>query len=501
MITVMLADDNRFALKHFSGLVEWKQFGFQLIDTAIDGIEAWDKFCRLSPNVVITDVQMPGMDGRELARRIKEKDPETIVIFLSSYDEFDYARSAIDLSVQEYILKQELDKATFEKKLEEIKKLLQERTEKKKKIGWGHLMTCFHTPVEDLDPDFYREIFRDEFGFLILEQDHIPDFLARLSCHTTAEADYRLLLPQIQKNFPKIQYLMRLEPYRWLCFCDPREDAEQLGDGIVKYLAEVTDKKFSMILFPKPLSVFSCRKVYEKIRFLFEQRYFEGTQVVMYADMYEEPKSSSDFSIQDFQTAFERNEREAALRALDRLFRPMMYRYDFQAFEGAVAAVLQELEKASQQMYGEFKLYDDAVGHLLSARRIVRWLKGQTAEIWAVKSKEQHFTSDAMERAVRFIYQEYSNSFLSVEEIAEKAGLSVNRLNDLFKKEQGETVGRFLTRIRMEKARELLEKGMEKIPDIVDQVGYGSASYFAKVFRKVYGVSPQEYRRREKENE
>lgn len=130
MITIMLADDNKFALKHFAGLVNWEEFGFELIDTAIDGIEAWHKFCRLSPDVVITDVQMPGMDGRELAKRIKRTKPDTVVIFLSSYDEFDYARSAIDLSVQEYILKQELDKKTLEKKLGEIRQMIQNKKEK-----------------------------------------------------------------------------------------------------------------------------------------------------------------------------------------------------------------------------------------------------------------------------------------------------------------------------------------------------------------------------------
>ena len=137
----------------------------------------------------------------------------------------------------------------------------------------------------------------------------------------------------------------------------------------------------------------------------------------------------------------------------------------------------------------------------MSVRRIVRWLKEKVIEILEIRKKEQHFTSDAMERAVRFIYQEYKNSFLSVEGIAENAGLSVNRLNDLFKKEQGETVGKFLTKVRMEKARELLEKENEKIPDIVEQVGYSSPSYFAKVFRKMYDISPQEYRKKGKENE
>ena len=501
MITVMLADDNKFALKHFAGLVEWEKLWFELIDTAIDGIEAWDKFCTLFPDVVITDVQMPGIDGIELARRIKEKRSETIVIFLSSYDEFDYARSAIDLSVQEYILKQELDRATFEDKLQEIRKIRQKQNEKKKKIDLGNLLTCFRTPVEDLDHDFYQEIFQNPFHFLVLEQDHLPNVMMERSGYSIPEIPYRTIFSDIQNRIPEIVYMIRLETYRWICFCDPKKEIETVGDAIVEYLAEETESTFSLIFFPAEMSVMECRQMYEKMEFLSEQRYFEGTSAVMHADLYEMPKPSKEANVDDFVEAFEKNDKDTAVRILDRTFRMILYRYDFQAFEETVKKVLMEMESKQKQLYEQFQLYDEEVCQLMSVRRIVRWLKEKVTEILEIRKKEQHFTSSAMERAVRFIYQEYKNSFLSVEEIAENSGLSVNRLNDLFKKEQGETVGKFLTKVRMEKAKELLEKGTEKMPDIVEQVGYSSSSYFAKVFRKMYDISPQEYRRKGKDNE
>lgn len=500
MITIMLADDNKFALKHFAGLVNWEEFGFELIDTAIDGIEAWNKFCRLSPDVVITDVQMPGIDGRELAKRIKRTKPDTVVIFLSSYDEFDYARSAIDLSVQEYILKQELDKKTLEKKLGEIRQMIQNKKEKMRKMGQGHLINCFHTPLEDLDGAFYQDIFKESFGFVIFEQDHIPEILSKKSGYTTQEADHRTLLPKIQTDFPKIRYLIHIEPYRWLCFCEANTDTEQLTDQVIRYVEKESQIKVSVILFPEPMCILKCRRAYEKTKFLIEQKYFDGSSAVMYAEMYEEPRQYAGGNLDEFKEAFEKEQEEQTLRALDQMFRPIMHRYDFQAFERAVEGVLDELEKETKKIYGNFELYDESIGELFSVRRIVRWLKGKITEILEMKSKEHHFTPNAMERAVRFIYQEYSNSLLSVEEIAEKAGLSVNRLNDLFKKEQGETVGRFLTRVRMSKAKELLDKG-EKIPDVSKKTGYGSTSYFARVFRKMYDISPQEYRRKEKRYE
>ena len=117
MYRVMLADDNKFALEYFSQLVDWKKQGFELVNMSIDGVEAWNNFCHYEPDVVITDVEMPGIDGIELTEKIRAFRPETIIVFLSSYDEFDYARAAIDLNVKDYILKQELDAASLEKKL------------------------------------------------------------------------------------------------------------------------------------------------------------------------------------------------------------------------------------------------------------------------------------------------------------------------------------------------------------------------------------------------
>ena len=134
MYKVMLADDNKFALAHFVNMIKWEDFGFTLVSSAIDGIEAWEEFCKYSPDLVITDVQMPGLSGIELAGKIKEKSQDTVVIFLSSYDEFDYARSAIDLNVREYILKQELDRALLEKKLREIKEDMDKKKEKQNSL-------------------------------------------------------------------------------------------------------------------------------------------------------------------------------------------------------------------------------------------------------------------------------------------------------------------------------------------------------------------------------
>ncbi|MDO4273039.1 MAG: response regulator [Eubacteriales bacterium] len=494
MLKVMLADDNKFALNHFTHLVDWGALGFQMVYGAVDGIDALGAFHRFHPDIVITDVQMPGIDGRELARRIKGEAPETMVIFLSSYDEFDYARAAIDLSVQEYILKHELNKEFLENKLREINRIFQEKEEKRNRAARVHLAACFRTPIEDLDTEFFQEVSENKFNFFVLEQDHIPDTISRIADMRTIEIEHHIWIPELRDKFPELLNLVRIERYRFLGLTADSADCEELGTNMKSFLESETDSSFSLYLYKRSLSVLQCRQEYEKHRYLFEQRYFEGRSAVLQADLFEQPKAQPMPSLDDFEIVLNHSLQEVNLY-IDRLFREFIYNYDFTGTMELLIRILEKLKYSAEKMGLPYILYDEEVYCLLSVRRIFRWLKSKVSDLAHFFSFRKSFQSDAAARTVAYIYKEYRNPFLSVEEIAEFSGLSVNRLNDLMKKEEGETIGRLLTRIRMEKAKELLEAGKECLPDIAQMTGYSSVSYFSRVFRKNYGLSPQDYRR------
>ena len=491
LLNVLLVDDNKFALSHFAGLVEWKRLGFRLMETAIDGIEAWEKFKRFHPEVVITDVQMPGMDGIELAGKIKESSPETVVIFLSSYDEFDYARAAIDLSVEDYLLKQELDQEILEKKLTEIREQYQKRRARKEKLAKGHLISAFRMPMEETDMEFLQEFFPGTYGFFMLEQDHLPRWLCEMSGMATKELDYRHLLPEIQQNHPEVLYLVRYEPYRTVALISKEENVEALAAEIRKELMQMSGSSISLYLYRGGLDFSGCRQEYEKNRFLFEQRYFEGENAILAADIFEPSGHHCEpAAIGEFRESLKVSGEEAVL-CIDRLFRPLLHRYDFTGSMESLRLIIQELKSTCEKKgLPDSWLFDDEVYHLLSIRRMIRWIKSKVMDI---KDDVVSCQSENIARAVSYIARRYSDAMLSVEEIAKEAGLSVNRLNDAFKKELGETTGRFLTRKRMEKAKEFLEETDETVFSIAEKAGYNSASYFSHVFRKTYNISPQEY--------
>ncbi len=121
MISILIADDNRISLKYFSELVPWEEYGYCLAATAIDGEDAWEKFQKFVPQVVVTDIQMPVMSGIQLAERIMKEAPDTVIVFLSSYSEFKYAQAALQLKVYGYLLKHETEKDMLVDQLQRIR--------------------------------------------------------------------------------------------------------------------------------------------------------------------------------------------------------------------------------------------------------------------------------------------------------------------------------------------------------------------------------------------
>lgn len=124
MYKIMIVDDEMLVRIGVKSLINWQELGFEIVAEASNGQNAYEKYVALKPDIVITDIKMPKQDGIWLAKKIKENNPNTEIIFLTCYDDFSFAKEAIRLKVADYILKAEMEE-------EELKKIL---LEKKKKL-------------------------------------------------------------------------------------------------------------------------------------------------------------------------------------------------------------------------------------------------------------------------------------------------------------------------------------------------------------------------------
>lgn len=132
MLNIMLVDDEVLALKYLKSMVDWEAFGYHIAGCAASGKRALELYDETVPEIVISDIRMPLMDGLELTRRLKEKNKEIEVILLSAYGDFEYAKKGIEYGVSEYLLKHEISEELLLEKLSAVKEKIQKKNHREK---------------------------------------------------------------------------------------------------------------------------------------------------------------------------------------------------------------------------------------------------------------------------------------------------------------------------------------------------------------------------------
>ena len=178
--------------------------------------------------------------------------------------------------------------------------------------------------------------------------------------------------------------------------------------------------------------IIQLRERYDSSEFAFQQRYFEGSEVCIFADLSEQPNSVSVSGKEKIRRELENGNLEG--RLLDQMFRPLFIRCDYQTFIYEIQEIACVLEQKANELALDWKLDCLESTDLVTASQIVQWMKKKIAEFSEKKENAGECSSEVIKGVIRYIYHEYQNAFLSVEEIAENAGISVNHLNDLFKR-------------------------------------------------------------------
>lgn len=123
MLKIVVADDEAFVLQSICTSINWKEIGLKLVGSCKDGMEAWHAILDENPDLVMTDIRMPGLSGLELIEKTKEISPQTVFIILSGYQEFEYARTAMQYGVRHYLIKP----CSCEKMEEVLREAIQEQ--------------------------------------------------------------------------------------------------------------------------------------------------------------------------------------------------------------------------------------------------------------------------------------------------------------------------------------------------------------------------------------
>jgi Response regulator containing CheY-like receiver domain and AraC-type DNA-binding domain len=519
-IGVMLVDDEVLAIEYFRNMIPWEEYGFSVVAEALDGKRALERLEKYRPEIVFVDICMPVMDGLEFCKRALGLHIPLIIILVTAYKDFDYARKAIELGVTNYILKHDICAATILNVLKKAKEELEKEKKKKSILRQKYYKDLIYNlnSVDQVENDIPAEI-RTENHILLLSQVDMPyqvveglgsfsDFFSISGIGITFSE-----LPQFINNIENID----MDERRFVTVVSVKRVYSQL-ETIYKMLEisrslqcrfrERYNNSISVAVSDVITSIGKFSTEYGKLQKILELRFFFGKEKIFSFDSYPVKKEPDDESVAEGLKIVKRGlngkNREEIARGLENLFsavhlwpnglrkicRELLFQYD----EFSKKHGFEDLEDRLGKIGHDNTLLFDSEG-------IKSWfLLEFTALIEKSDTKNNNAYSRKTQQAIAYIHRHY-NEDMPIEQVAREIDISSVYLMKLFQKEVGETFIEYLTSYRIEIAKKLLSEGRNKVYEISEMVGYKSSQYFSQVFRKLTGLNPLDFKDGEETDE
>ncbi|MCL2164587.1 MAG: response regulator [Oscillospiraceae bacterium] len=498
MIKVLIVEDNKLALGYLKSLIDWERYGFKVVAAVLDGEVALKRFKELSPQLIITDIQMPIMSGVELARNVREIDKDIRIVFLSSYQEFDYARSALDLDVSDYLLKHELSEQSLIEVLAKAKNAIQEKASVLRLKFENALVESLggNTPIA-AKPD-------DERYLLIAFECDRPLLITR-EIWLLPKPDMNQVKKVCNSTSKSVLATICIEDGRFLSLVSQSDEpAEDFAYNLKKTLEASFGYSFSVLIVSENARIGDSGSLYDKYKYMFCSRFFSKRSIVMNSIFFESAGLRADASIDTdlLVSAIKTGDADGVLKLVDAAFSVVLKGRDFDgllAVSRTLTGVLKGYETTDSLIDDkQFRLISDGdIDRLYTAKGVAEFFREKFISlIDYVECCKTDPYSITVKSAIRHIIENYANADLSVADIAESLGMSADRLGILFKRDTGQSVREYLNSHRIEKSKTLIESGA-KISEIHNQVGYLTSQYFSRVFLKVTGITPLTYRRKQ----
>lgn len=523
MYRVFLVEDESLIRQGIKNLIAWNDYGFSFAGEAADGELAWQQIQKDTPDIVITDIRMPFMDGLELSRLIKRNYPQITVIILSGYDDFSYAKEAIGIGVDQYLLKP-LTREQLTDVLLEVKKKKEKEQEK------FQYMEQFSREVQE----YLTSSHRGFFEALVSGKYIVSDLLERserLGIHLAAEA-YNIILVLVEDKRIHEAYQVEEKDYQAELYhaVEHREGIDMFSAGVdliaflVKsskedimqktesFAKELGDIITSTIAYGEPeFRLSMIKQCYQSARRrLF---YIEGSIAEEKSDLYSEEEMQmltshnieaskvdqrivekflanglqSDLScfVDDYFASLGEN----AMRSF--LFRQYIVMHIMFTVKSFVEKLSLPKETAKADLTVDSELLD-AFSSIDSAKEYTTMFMSRALEVRDQNAQSKY--SSMMDKVIRYLKENFSDHEITLGKVAQVANVSAPYFSGVFSQQMGKTFVEYLTELRMEQARELLRCTDKSSGDIAYEVGYNDSHYFSFLFKKVNGCSPRDYR-------
>lgn len=517
MKKVMIVEDEELILQGIRNIVDWEELGLQVVHMAHDGIEALEMWEKEPVQIVVTDISMPEMDGLTLLKKIRQMEEQVRFIILTGYDEFAYAREAVRLDVENYILKP-IDEEELKRQLQETVQKLEEMDKKKlqyidEKTKWLHFLNG--TPKEGealkfaemlgLAPEggsYYAAVMK--WNTNGLKEQKITDMIVEL------KKEERLKVVHL----PPDSLLMILEA-DGICVDGAKAESAltyECEEKVQEYFAELQNEmesRFNLMTFICAGPSFQC---FEQLPEAFRsakklQKYLivEGYGNCISLRQIKSRKTEAiDMDEDSLRKLILKKEKEAAADYIEDLFINNMKKDAAVSslYQTAVktAMLLQDIKREYKLESGRFHDLSELIETIFGADDIHGIKAVFIAEITEI-IECMHGEDSQYTPVVRQIIAEVQKNYredMNLKTLAYRYHMNASYLGQLFQKEVGCSFAKYLSNTKNGIAKELILNTNMKINDIAKEVGYPDTSYFYRKFKQSYGVSPASLREMKK---
>ncbi len=525
MYSILLVDDEIYSRQIIRTSIDWEGSGFTVIGEAENGLEALELIQEKNPDVVITDIKMPYMDGIGLIQELRKTHPTTTVIILSGYDEFTFAQKAIQLDVAHYALKP-LCKDDFVELLAKIKTHLDDKIE-----GITHrkmLETAYRDAVSSLRQQVLEEVFaghpekalaKSETYDLPLGQDFYLTAIAELPGTEFGLETANRVIENCLEEIPSA-FTAMIGGYNVITFYRTVKKDRSVEESLFvkESLNRINEIRKYLTFYAKAeCSVGVSRPVYgfadlaesrrQAITALNYRPYFPHCGVFYLGDLESEKLTAAstqttDDGIERLLSEVKLGDHETIDEAVNRIFcgnakiDPAQTQAELFKTITALASLAFGYDIDVTRIGEAWPPVASALSSVGTAQSVAEILRGLCRSLHGeIEARRKTSGKKFVEEAKRQIEINYGDPRFSLDSICGTLGVSESYFSSTFKKECGVAFVKALTATRIDHAKALLENLSLKTYEIAEQVGFTDANYFSFSFKKTTGLSPQAYRK------
>lgn len=543
MLKIFLAEDEVVVRETIKRMIPWEELGFELVGEAADGEMALPLLIRQQPDLLITDIKMPFMDGLTLARLAKKEIPGLKVVILSGYDDFNYAKQAIGIGVEDYLLKPITKNALIERLSEIRSRYEHEKTQKEYYEKFQREMQAYE---KNSSRDFFEalvdgsmdmmevykraeklglDIVAEAYNVLIFTMNCDEDFSGQRDEYSSWEAESLELLENFFAGYSSAM-LFRSNIFSYgVLLKGQRETIEEntraCVDEIRKILSRQDGRREWFLAVGQSVERLSqIQKSYHTASRAFSQRYLYDENILYYDEMetMEHPGGQAETEdnaylqkvdvnalnpaiLQKFLSNGLQEETENFVKdyfyaigqepmesLVFRNYVILNVRFSVISFIKGLGCDTNEMESADTE-----EVLAESGKNMESAIAYAKKMISQAIEIRDQNSGNKN--RSILRTAVDFIDSHYMEEDISLNTVANVANVSSNHFSALFSQNMGQTFIEYLTTLRMNKAKELLRCTGMRSSEIAGEIGYKDAHYFSYLFKKTQGMTPSDYRK------